>query len=434
MATRLIAPSMGEGIEELTIVSWLKKEGDAVKEMEMLVEVETDKVTTEIPSPASGTLLKIMVQADETVKVGSPMAWIGEPGEEIPSGAAKAKETPPASGPQPVIVQAQAEPAKEPAAPVTVQAVEYKGYVSPLVRQMAEKNQVDLNQVRGTGLDGRITKDDMLKYLESKKTGDAGEGQPVESKPAAPPMVSKPAALELPAGTLIPHTSVRRQIAERMVDSKHTSPHVLTVMEADLSRVLAHRAANKASFATQGANLTLTAYFCAAIVSGLKAHPLVNSSWKEEGIQTFSVVNLGVATALGKDGLIVPVIKDAGSLSLLGLAKSINDLAGRARAKKLQPDEVRGGTFTLTNHGTAGSLFASPIIFQPQAGILGTGVMQKRAVVISDAAGNDAIAIRPMIYLSFVFDHRILDGESADNFLTVVKKALENWGQSSDQA
>jgi 2-oxoglutarate dehydrogenase E2 component (dihydrolipoamide succinyltransferase) len=220
---------------------------------------------------------------------------------------------------------------------------------------------------------------------------------------------------------------MRRQIAERMVSSKHTSPHVLTVMEADLSRVVAHRAENKESFKNQGVNLTLTAYFCSAIVSGLKANPEVNSSWTEEGIQIHNVINLGVATALGKDGLIVPVIKDAGSLSLFGLAKKINDLAARARAKKLLPEDVQRGTFTLTNHGTSGSLFATPIIFQPHTGILGTGMMQKRAVVVEDGSNNDAIAIRPMIYLSFVFDHRILDGESADRFLKSVKDALENW-------
>lgn len=417
MATRLIAPSMGEGIEELTIVDWLKKEGETVEELEVLVEVETDKVSAEIPSPAGGTLLKIIADRDAVVKVGSTMAWIGEPGEEIPTGAAKEKDTPPDREKKPT------EPTREPAAFHAEQVAEYKGHISPLVRQMAEKNQVDLNQLQGTGQDGRITKEDMLNYLEVKKTASAEAIAP----PAAPPMESKPGSQVVSLGSLIPHTSVRRQIAERMVNSQHTSPHVLTVMEADLGRVVAHRSANKESFADQGANLTLTAYFCAAIVSALKANPQVNSAWTDDGIQVYNVINLGVATALGKDGLIVPVIKDAGSLSLLGLAKSINDLSSRARAKKLQPDEVKGGTFTLTNHGSAGSLFASPIIFQPQAGILGTGVMQKRAVVISDGSGNDSIAIRPMVYLSFVFDHRILDGESADNFLMAVKKALENW-------
>lgn len=423
MATRLIAPSMGEGIEELTIVGWLRNEGETVEELEVLVEVETDKVSAEIPSPAGGTLLKIIAERDAVVKVGSTMAWIGEPGEEIPTGAAKAKDTQSARETPPDREKKPAEPAREPAASSAKQAAEYKGHVSPLVKQMAEKNQVDLNQVQGTGQDGRITKEDMLNYLAAKKTASTEAVAP----PAAPPMESKSGSQVMSFGSLIPHTSVRRQIAERMVNSQHTSPHVLTVMEADLGRVVAHRSANKESFADQGANLTLTAYFCAAIVSALKANPQVNSAWTDDGIQVYNVINLGVATALGKDGLIVPVIKDAGSLSLLGLAKSINDLSSRARAKKLQPDEVKGGTFTLTNHGSAGSLFASPIIFQPQAGILGTGVMQKRAVVISDGSGNDSIAIRPMVYLSFVFDHRILDGESADNFLMAVKYALDNW-------
>jgi 2-oxoglutarate dehydrogenase E2 component (dihydrolipoamide succinyltransferase) len=414
---------MGEGIEELTIVNWLKKEGDPVKEFEVVVEMETDKVTTEIPSPATGTILKIMAQKDAVVKVGSTLAWIGKPGEAIEAGAPAAKAVQPA---QPAQVAQPAKPTQPvatipaPAAPIPV---EYKGRVSPLVKQIAEVNQVDLNLIQGTGMDGRITKEDILAYVESKKSPSPA----AVAQSAAPVVESKVTGPEMRAGSLIPLTSLRRQIAERMVNSKLTSPHVLTVMEADLSRVVAHRAANKESFANQGVNLTLTAYFCSAIVSGLKTSPEVNSSWTEEGIQLYNVINLGMATALGKDGLIVPVIKDAGSLSLIGLAQKINDLSSRARAKKLLPDEVKGGTFTLTNHGSGGSLFASPIIFQPQSAILGTGVMQKRAIVVTDAAGNDAIAIHPMIYLSLVFDHRILDGESADRFLMAVKQALENW-------
>jgi pyruvate/2-oxoglutarate dehydrogenase complex dihydrolipoamide acyltransferase (E2) component len=414
MATRLLAPSMGEGVEELTVVNWLKKEGDTVKEFEVVVEMETDKVTTEIPSPAAGTLLKILAPKDAVVKVGSILAWIGKPGEAIETTAPTKKETQPAQPPKPAGI---------PPAPAPAQSAEYKGPVSPLVKQIALTNQVDLNQIRGTGLDGRITKEDILGYLDSKKGA-----APVEFLPSSPlPTENKPPVLELRTGNLIAHTSLRRQIADRMVNSMHTSPHVLTVMEADLSKVTAHRVANKESFAAQGINLTLTAYFCSAIVSALKISPEVNSSWTEDGIQMYNVINLGMATSLGKDGLIVPVIKDAGSLSLLGLAQNINDLSGRARAKKLLPEEVKGGTFTLTNHGSGGSLFASPIIFQPQAGILGTGMMQKRAIVITDSTGNEAIAIRPMIYLSFVFDHRILDGESADHFLKAVKDALENW-------
>lgn len=414
MATRLLAPSMGEGVEELNVMDWLKKEGDPVKEYEVVVEVETDKVTTEIPSPVSGTILKIVAQKDTTVKVGSTLAWIGEPGEKVEMASTAEKKPQPAKEPEPLKMAPT--PAEQP-------PVEFKGRISPLVKQIAETNQVDLNQVHGTGMDGRITKEDILSFVDSRNI-------PVPAaipQPSPQPPEIKAPAVDTHVGTLIPHTSLRRQIAERMVNSKQTSPHVLTVMEADLSKVVAHHAANKDSFTSQGVHLTLTAYFCSAIVNALRTNPEVNSSWTEEGIQLYDVINLGMATALGKDGLIVPVIKDAGSLSLLGLAKKINDLSSRARAKKLLPDEVKGGTFTLTNHGSGGSLFASPIIFQPQAAILGTGVMQKRPIVISDSSGNDAIAIRPMIYLSLVFDHRILDGESADKFLRAVKESLENW-------
>lgn len=415
MATRLIAPSMGEGVEEITIVSWLKQEGDTVEELEVVVEVETDKVTTEIPSPAAGTLLKVLAQKDEVVKVGSTLAWIGAPGEELPGSAAATPEAPAAAAPVNQVKPAVAA-VVVPATPA-VQTEAYTGRISPLVKKLAEINQVDLNLVRGTGQDGRITKEDVQAYIEAASSA---------SMPQTP--ASTAADLTAGEGRFIPHTSLRRQIAERMVHSLQISPHVLTVMEADLTRVLAHRSENKQSFANLGVNLTLTAYFCAAIVSALKDNPEVNASWTDEGLQIHNVINLGMATALGKDGLIVPVIKDAGSLSLQGLARNINDLANRARAKKLVPDEVKGGTFTLTNHGSGGSLFASPIIYQPQVGILGTGMMQKRAVVIRDVEGNEAIAIRPMIYLSFVFDHRVLDGESADNFLKAVKQALETWG------
>jgi 2-oxoglutarate dehydrogenase E2 component (dihydrolipoamide succinyltransferase) len=408
---------MGEGIEELTVVTWLKKEGDTVKEFEVVVELETDKVSTEIPSPEAGTILKILAQKDEVVKVGSTLAWIGKPGEKVEDSAPAAKAVAPVEKPQPVVVV----PA------VVIQPTpalnEYSGQLSPLVKKLAEANNVDLNQVLGTGKDGRITKEDVINYLESGKAAPVVKAAPAVDAPQT--TADKPVGML--TGTLVPHSSLRKQIAERMVNSQHTSPHVLTVMEADLSKVVAHRAANKNSFEEKNVNLTLTAYFCAAIVSALKAFPGVNSSWTDEGIQRYNAINLGMATSLGEAGLIVPVIRDAGSLSLEGLARQINDLAERARAKKLLPEEVKGGTFTLTNHGSGGSLFASPIIYQPQAAILGTGMMQKRAVVVKDLDGNDAIAIRPMIYLSLVFDHRILDGEGADNFLKKVKEVLENW-------
>jgi 2-oxoglutarate dehydrogenase E2 component (dihydrolipoamide succinyltransferase) len=241
------------------------------------------------------------------------------------------------------------------------------------------------------------------------------------SVPAPTPAPIPTAAPAAVPGEVVPLTGIRRAIAEHMVRSKHTSPHVTTVFEIDFHTIAAHRKANKAIYARDGANLTYTAYLISAIIQALKAHPIVNSSWSDEGIVFHKNINIGMAAAT-EDGLIVPVIKNADSYSLLGLARTINDLAERARAKKLRPDDVQGGTFTLTNHGTSGSLFATPIINQPQCGILGAGKIEKRVKVI-----NDAIAIRPMAYLSLTFDHRILDGASADNFMTTIKDILEGW-------
>ena len=273
---------------------------------------------------------------------------------------------------------------------------------------MAAAYQLDLSSIHGTGLGGRVTKQDVLDHLSTRQ--DRPELTETET---------------MPKTDIQPISSVRRQIAARMVQSVHTAPHVLTVMEADLSRVLADQAQKKARYAAEGVRLTLTAYFIAALAHALRANPLVNSSWIEQGIHIHRQINIGMAVSLGEDGLIVPVIKEADALSLVGIARVVNDLTDRARNKKLQATEVRGGTFTLTNHGTGGSLFAFPIINQPQTGILGTGTMQKRPIVITDDTGRDAIAVRPMIYLSFVFDHRILDGAAADKFLTAVKTFLE---------
>ncbi len=409
MPTKVLVPRLGEGVDELTIVKWLKHEGEAVNEMEPLLEVETDKVVTEIPSPATGLVLKIAVPENTPAAVGTVIAWIGEGSESIP-GHAELVPSDPAPGESGLIIEA-----KKSAEGTTVHVPRFtggdsQGFLSPIVRKLAAEHAIDLSKVTGTGLNGRITKQDVLAYLE---------------QPSA-----KPANVQLESGApvkLVPVTTVRRQIAERMVASKDTSPHVLTVMEADMSRVVAHRTANKSAFTADGVNLTYTAYFMAAIAAGLKAHPLVNSYWTDEGIRVYKEINIGMATSLGEEGLIVPVLHRADELSLLGIARAVNDLATRARSKKLRPEEVRDGTFTLTNHGISGSLFAMPIINQPQCGILGVGAMQKRAVVITDADGNDAIAIRPMVYLSFVFDHRILDGASADWFLFKVKESLEKW-------
>lgn len=419
MATKLIAPRPGEGVEELTVVSWLKNVGDHVDEFESVVELETDKVVTEFPSPVAGTLLRIDVQVGEAVKVGECMGIIGQPGETADQAN---QEKAPASDEIPPAATAPDPPSedKTPIKPAEAGSGAPTRFLSPLVKKMLEDHKLDPSSIKGSGHDGRITKADVEAYLASPQPARAAE--PAAKTQTSP--ISLPSDVE---GQLIPHTSTRRQIAERMVSSILTSPHVLTVMEADMSRVLAHRAKNKDDFAKAGINLTLTAYFISALTQALKLHPLVNASWTDEGLMVYKDINLGMAVALGDGGLIVPVIKKAQNLSLQGIAEAVNDLAERARAKRLKPDEVRGGTFTLTNHGTGGSLFASPIINQPQLGILGTGILQKRAIVLTDANGNDSIAIRPMIYLSLVFDHRAIDGESGDAFLRNVKTTIETW-------
>ncbi|MBN1665825.1 MAG: 2-oxo acid dehydrogenase subunit E2 [Anaerolineales bacterium] len=418
MATKVLMPLLGESVEEAVITRWLKAEGDSVAEFDPLVEVNTDKVDTEIPAPTSGTLLKILVPEEgTTVTVGTLLAWIGEAGEQIPTGAEPA--APPvseAAGQPEVMVQA-------PESTITVSQDRELGFISPIVAKMAAQHGIDLNQVPGTGMKGRITKKDIENYLAGKPEQlQASPPAPQAAVPAAPAPASPPLA-----GELIPHSNIRRRIAEHMVASKRTSPHVTTVFEADLSRVVAHRQANKAAFERDGAKLTFTAYFVAATIAALKAYPLVNSSWQENGLLPHREINIGMATSLGEEGLIVPVIKGGEELSLLGLARRINDLAKRARAKQLQPDEVQGGTFTITNHGVSGSLFASPIINQPQCAILGVGKLQKRVVVLTDPHDNDTIAIRPMVYLTLTFDHRILDGAIADYFLSKVVESLENW-------
>jgi len=420
MPVEVLMPQMGESVDEATVTKWLKAKGDQVEEYEALLEVNTDKVDTEIPSPVSGVLLDILIPEGETVQAGSLLAWIGEASETIPEAPDKtelisssATATDSAPIPEPATASF---PAPEPGRDRDL------GFISPVVARIASEHRVDLTQVSGTGQGGRITKKDILAFIE---------GRPVSApfRESAPPSTAVPAPAALPsapAGEILPLTPVRKAVAEHMVLSRRTSPHVSTIMEVDLSRVVAHRQAHKDAFAGDGVNLTFTAYFTAASVTALRAYPIVNSSWTEAGIRLHQQVNIGMATSLGEEGLIVPVIKSADGLSLLGMARAINDLANRARAKKLQPDEVKDGTFTITNHGISGSLFATPIINQPQCAILGVGAIQKRAVVISDERG-DSIAIRTMAYLSLTFDHRILDGAIADYFLSKVVESLKQW-------
>ena len=439
MGTKIIMPEMGEGIIEAVVAQWLIAEGERVAQYDPILEIETDKVTTEATAEDAGTLLKIYVEAGTTVEVGTLLGFIGQPGETVPGGqdeigAETAVVEPEPAAAEPEVgelsrtIEAKATYSPKPkgmnGSPSPAKA-RYTGRISPVVGRIAAENEVDLDLVTGTGEAGRITKRDILAYLE--KGGEVGgETAVIAPPPPAPIPTPKPAPAapqSLPsAGEILPLTAMRRGIADHMVRSKHTSPHVTTVFEFDFTAVARHRAARKAQFAQDGARLTFTAYIVAATVAALKKHPLVNSTWTENGIRLLRDVNLGMATALD-EGLIVPVIKNADSLNLLGLARVINDLAQRARNKQLRPDEVQGGTFTLTNHGVSGSLFANPIINQPQCGILGVGMIEKRVKVI-----NDAIAIRPMAYVGLTFDHRILDGATADYFVASIKETIENWG------
>jgi 2-oxoglutarate dehydrogenase E2 component (dihydrolipoamide succinyltransferase) len=427
MATEVIMPQLGESVVEGTVTRWLKAEGDSIEEFEALVEINTDKVDTEIPSPASGTILKLYVGENQTVRAGTLLAVVGEPGEDIP-------ETPAA----PVKPKAAAaEPAAGPrtAAPPPT-ATKDPGFISPVVARIAAEHKLDLARIKGTGRDGRITKKDALAAAQA---GAAAGADPWDS-PASGELFrpseevygasAGPASTHAP-GEVIPHTPVRRSIAAHMLRSVATSPHVTTVMEADMGRVVAHRAAHKAQFARDGVKLTFTAYFAAAAVAALKAVPVVNASWSEDGIVLHPHVNLGVAVSMSEEGLIVPVIKQAESLSLQALAGAVNELAARARARELQPEEVQGGTFTITNHGVSGSLFATPIINQPQAAILGVGALQKRVMArelkAPDGGVEDVFAIRPMVYLTLTFDHRMLDGAVGDHFLGTLVQKLESW-------
>ena len=431
MATEVLMPQLGESVVEGKVSRWLKQEGEAVKQYEPILEVETDKVTTEVTAADSGTLIKILVAEGLTVQAGTPLAVIGQPGETIGAGLA------PAPGHAVAAPQmASAVEAAKPGGPAA--------RVSPVVARIAAEHNVDVSRVRGTGEGGRVTKKDILAFVERtaksverkeelpaweqpgsgdlfKPTEEVGAPAPVAPIPSRSTLPALPST-GLPGDEVMPLSSIRRSIAEHMVKSKTISPHVTTIFEVDMSRVVAHREANKAAFERDGAKLTFTPYFVAASVAALRAYPQVNSSFTDQGLLVHKQINIGVAVSLGDEGLIVPVVKGADGMSLLGLARAVNDLAERAHKKQLKPDDVVGSTFTITNHGISGSLFATPIINQPNIGILGVGVIQKRVVVLSDA-----IAIRPMVYIGLTFDHRVLDGASGDWFVAKIKETLENW-------
>ena len=425
MATQVIMPQLGESVVEGIVGRWLIAEGEQVQEYQPLLEVESDKVNTELPAPASGVLLKILVPAGTTVSAGTALALIGERGEAVPgsvgAGLAPASGSLPAPG-----AEAPGEDG---------QAAERRGgrgIITPVVARIAAEHGIDLAaaDIRGSGRGGRITKQDILAYVARKgltardippweQPGSGELFKPTEDVGAGlKPDVG--AGLK-PAPTI---THMRQIIADRMVRSLHDSAQVTTVMEADMSRVAAYRERSGAGQAK--ARLTFTSFFVQAVVEGLKAVPEANSSFGEGGIRLHPHMHIGIAVAL-ESGLIVPVIRDADRLSLSGLQHAVSDLAERARAGRLKPDEVQGSTFTITNHGVGGSLLATPIINPPNAGILGVGLIQKRPVVVT-LDGLDSIAIKPMCYLSFTFDHRVMDGALADRFLAKVVQVLERWG------
>jgi 2-oxoglutarate dehydrogenase E2 component (dihydrolipoamide succinyltransferase) len=423
MATKVIMPQMGESIAEGTVTKWLKRVGDRVERDEPLFEITTDKVDAEIPSPASGVLAKILVKENETVAVNAVVAEIdGEGAAAEPEAPPAEKKKPAEAEPQPAVEAEEEEEAAE-EAPAEARGEE-KVRSSPLVRRIAREHDIDLSEVKGTGLGGRVSKKDILAYLESQKVAKPAPAAAPAAPAAAAPPPGKPLTFKGPT-LVVPMTPMRRQIAEHMVASKRTSAHVSTVFEVEMTKVVETRERHKGEFQQRnGLKLTFTPFLVRAAVKALKDHPIVNASVDGTNIVYKRDINVGVAVAL-EEGLIVPVIKRADEKNFLGLARAVQDLADRARSKRLSVEDVQGGTFTITNPGLFGSLFGTPIIPQPQVAIMGIGLIEKRAVV-----RHDAIAIRPMVYLSISYDHRIIDGATADQFMARVKWELENWQEA----
>jgi 2-oxoglutarate dehydrogenase E2 component (dihydrolipoamide succinyltransferase) len=489
MATDIIMPQMGESIAEGTITKWLKKVGDPVKRDEPIFEISTDKVDAEIPSPVAGTLVEIKVAEGQTVPINTVVGSIGEAGEAVAGGAAgekPAEAAPPpaaappapvqpsppppqaaappppppaaappvaaaaATAPQPPREQAAPPPpppapaaskAPQPAAAVSaepagarVESIEerIRQRSSPLVRKIAQEHGLDIREIEGSGIYSRVTKNDILSFLENRKVAGApaAAAAPAEvSQPARVPAGEPPAARPAPAVTdrdeVVPMSKIRKITAENMILSKRTSAHVTTVFQVDYTNIAKLRERHKEAFLEKnGVKLTYLPFIFRAAIQALKEFPQVNASIDGENIVYHKDIHLGMAVALDW-GLIVPVIKHADEKSILGLARAAQDLAERARTKRLKPEEIQGGTFTVTNPGVFGSLFGTPIIPQPQVAILGVGTIEKRPVVVTDENGNDALGIRTVGFLALSFDHRLIDGADADRFLSTVKKTLE---------
>jgi pyruvate dehydrogenase E2 component (dihydrolipoamide acetyltransferase) len=435
--TDVVMPQMGESIAEGTIVKWMKKVGDKIERDEPLVEISTDKVDAEVPSPVSGTVSAIIAAEGTTVPVNAVIARIGGSGaaaQPAPSAAAPAPESPA----PPVAAAAPQAPAAAPqseAGNVTSLDERRRTKSSPLVRKIAAENNVDLTQVPGTGVSGRVTKNDILEYIQNPRPAapakPAAAAAPAPAaRPAAPAPAPAPAAPARPqfapgqSSTTEPLSVMRKKIAHHMVQSKQTSAHVHTVFEIDFTNIDKLRRQYKDAYAERGVKLTYMPFIVQAVIAGLREFPVLNASMSESSVTYHHDLNIGIAVALDW-GLIVPVLKRADEMNILGLSRAINDLGDRARSKKLSPDDVQGGTFTITNPGVFGGLFGLPIINQPQVAILGVGGIKKRPVVVETKEG-DFIAIRSMCYFSLGFDHRLIDGAVADQFMARVKQILES--------
>ena len=419
--TEVLMPQMGESITEGTITKWLKKVGDTVQRDEPIFEISTDKVDAEIPSPVAGVLSEIKVPEGSTVQINTVVAVIGG----AAGKAAPAASAPAASAPAPAA-------ATTPAVSASASASEGEhARSSPLVRKIAKDNNVDLSQVAGTGASGRITKTDILGHLEQgpKPAVAAPSASAGPAASAAAPAPAKPAAPQPQPGELVPMTKMRSIIAQRMVESKRTSPHVHTVFKVDMTRIVRLREKEKSKYEQRnGVKLTYMPFIARAAIHALRKHPVVNGSIEGDAIRYNKNINIGIAVALDW-GLIVPVIKQTEEKNFLGIARAIVDVADRARNKKLSPDEISGGTFTLTNSGIFGEQFGTPIINQPQSAILGIGGLNKEAEVITDKDGNDSIAIRSIQRFTLGFDHRIVDGADAGKYMSDFKAYLENWSE-----
>ena len=433
-AVDVVMPQMGVSVSEGTITKWLKQEGEQIEADEPLLEISTDKVDTEVPSPASGVVTQILVQEGETVEVGTKLAQIGG------SAAAPATPAPPEPATQAAAQEADApsyaetpQPVQQPQSQPEAATANGKAFVSPVVARIAAEHNVDPGQVQGSGRGGRVTKQDILKFVESGGAQAAQPAAPAAPAPAAAP--AKPAAAPVAAGetqpgeTVEPMTAMRRGIAEHMRRSLDTGAHVTSAIEVDMSRVVAAREQLKKEYqSAYGVNPTYLAFIGRATVDTLREYPYVNCEIRGDSIVTRSFVNLGIAVELqdGK-GLIVPVLRNAETMNLLGIAKGIADIARKARDKQLMPDDVQGGTFTITNPGGYGTFHGTPVISQPQSAILGTYALVKRPWVIQDELGNDVIAIRPLMNITLTYDHRLVDGAYAGRFLRDLRARLEGW-------